>query len=608
MDIKWQQCLTNVRHNSSNYDICNFNNGFLLTVDAPYYNTDSVYSLDIYVKYIDSLGNMIWEKNYGGSLPDLPEKILPINNDYFYLIGTSSSSDGDVLCEIDSESNDIWIAKINAEGEIIWQTCYGCGSWDDPRAAIVTPDNGLLIMTRIWDGGGDVSQYYGSYDNWILKLDSTGVMEWETTLGTPGLENGHKLFYTSFNTYIALCAVGGNGGVSECTLMNDPSVGKDVWLVELDLEGNIINQECYGGSLHDLSMDIVETEVGYTILSLTESNDQDVSGNHGEDDFWLLGINYNREVLWQKCLGGYSYDTPMFLTLREDGTYVVIGYTYSHYGDVSGNHSNGNLPDIWVVNTDSVGDVIWQHCIGTKGMDWFAGGNTVAKKDDYTYTIMSTTGGPDDYDGDVQCENWPPDPPGTTYYYPWVFQIKDCSHFAPAQPQQPTGKDTLCVNTENITTYSTVHANNAWYYEWQLQPEEAGILSQDSLTTTIHWSTTYEGPATLKVRSTNDCGESTWSDSLIIQTYTCLGTNENNFEDKLRIYPNPATSRLIVEMDSNSPKLYTIEVYNSFGSQIYSVKTANNNTMINVSGWNSGIYVVNVLSENNTYSKKVLVR
>ena len=59
-------------------------------------------------------------------------------------------------------------------------------------------------------------------------------------------------------------------------------------------------------------------------------------------------------------------------------------------------------------------------------------------------------------------------------------------------------------------------------------------------------------------------------------------------------------------MDSNSPKLYNIEVYNSIGSKVYSVKAVNKNTSINVSGWNSGIYIVNVLSGNRSFNTVIV--
>lgn len=598
MDITWQQCITNVRDGSYFYDICNFNNGFIVVHDIYQANTDSVPRLDIWLAFLDSAGNQVWERTIGGSSGDVPHLVLPIDNEFFYLIGESYSNDGNITCEIDPEHGDVWIAKINSTGEIIWQNCYGCASYDDPRAAIVTPDKGLLVMTRIWEGGGDVSNHYGMYDNWLVKLDSIGTIEWETTLGSPERDNGHQLLYTSFNTYIALCAVGGNGGVSECTLMNDPEMGKDVWLVELDLDGNIINQECYGGSKHDLSWDIVETEVGYTILSKTQSSDHDVSGLHGESDFWLLGLDYDRNILWQRCLGGSSYDSPKFLTYKEDGTYIVIGQTQSISGDVSGNHSLVTW-DIWVVNADSVGDVIWQRCIGTTGDERLNAGNTIAKKDNYTYTIMALCGGKDISGGDVEC-------PYTGYYYPWVFQIKDCNHYAPHQPVQPTGKDTLCVNTDSTSTYTITPAANAWNYEWQLQPEEAGIITGDSLAASVNWNSLFEGTAYIQVKSINDCGESTWSDSLIIQAYTCLGVEEKD-NYNFRVYPNPATGTLIMETQSTTLNSGIIQVYNSTGSLVYSEQTMNSKNVLDVSNWQKGIYFVKLLTGDKSKSKKILV-
>ena len=600
-DIIWQKCFATENNSSDAYCISEFNNGYLVGIQVTAESEEmSNYhgGSDAWLIHFDTLGNIIWERCYGGSNGDRVEKIIKIDSVHFYLLLYSNSYDGDAQGNTTNpEEGSLWVVKIDTSGSILWQNFYGGnGHKITPRDAILTPNGGLLFLSRIFGKGDDVSTYYGSNDVWIHKIDTTGAIQWETTIGTPGMDNGWKVILTSQNTFMALCGVNANGGMSECDITGPEYWDLDVWLVEIDMDGNIIGQDCYGGTDWDNSFDLVESDDGYAIVTASESNDGDVSGNHGTYDIWLLKIDKKKQIMWQKCLGGYFWDYPDHISNSEDGGYIIIGHTRSDDGDVIGNHRYDRA-DIWIVKTDSIGEIEWQHCFGGGGDEWFKGLHGGLKKNDYNYVLAPIASS---HTGDVVCDG--------DHTRGWIFEIKDCNHFAPAQPQQPTGKDTLCVNTDNITTYSTVLANNAWYYEWQLQPEEAGILSQDSLTTTINWNTTYEGPATLKVRSTNDCGESSWSDSLIIQTYTCLGTNENNFAANLRVYPNPASSRLIVEMENNTMKSYNIEVYNSFGSKVYSVEAMNKNTSINVSRWNSGIYIVKVLSGNNNYNSKVIVR
>ena len=603
-DIIWQKCFATVDNDSDIYCISEFNNGYLVGIQVSE-ESEGVSNYhggaDAWFVHFDTLGNILWERCYGGSLGDGPIKIVPIDSNYYYLILGTMSFDGDVQGNPSNPGEGcIWVVKIDTGGNILWQSHYGGrGHRITPTEAILTPDGGLLFLSRIFGKGDDVSTYYGSNDVWIHKIDTTGVIQWETTIGTPGMDNGWKVILTNQNTYLALCGVNANGGMSECEITGPEYWDLDLWLVEIDMDGNIIGQDCFGGTDWDNSYDLVESEDGYAIVTSYESNDGDVTGNHGDRDIWLLKIDKEKQIMWQKCLGGFANETPHHISNSEDGGYIIIGATDSNDGDVVGIHHQPGYDrkDIWIVKTNRIGELEWQHCFGGLGNEWFPYLHCVLKKNDYNYVLAPITEG---NSGDVDCDG--------DQTRGWIFEIKDCQHFAPAQPQQPTGKDTLCVNTDSITTYNIAHANNAWYYEWQLQPEEAGILSQDSLTTTIHWNTTYEGPATLKVRSSNDCGESAWSDSLVIQTYMCLGTEENSITNNLRVYPNPASSTLIVEIENfNTFQKSKIEIYNSLGYRVYGYEVADNVTTVDICGWNKGIYVVRVLVGDGTVGYRKIV-
>jgi hypothetical protein len=134
----------------------------------------------------------------------------------------------------------------------------------------------------------------------------------------------------------------------------------------MDLYGKILNQWCYGGTYWDEGRDIIEVEDGYVIAGTTNSNDGDVSGFHGfayedaDDDIWIFKIDFFGNVLWQKCLGGYSWEYPVYLTQTEDTGIIVIGNSCSLDGDVTGNHSLYNIySDIWVVKLNSQGTIQW---------------------------------------------------------------------------------------------------------------------------------------------------------------------------------------------------------------------------------------------------------
>ncbi len=600
-DITWQQCFETVDNYSETYCISEFNNGYLvgMQVNAESEGVSNYHGgSDAWFVCLDTLGNVIWEKCYGGSSADVPQKIIPIDSNYCYLMIYSSSVDGDVQGN-NSDEGLIWVVKIDTTGNILWQQCYGYGSRVSPRDAILTPDGGLLLLCSIFAQGENVSTYYGSNDVWLWKINTRGDIEWETTIGTPGTDNGFKVMLTSDNTYLALCGVNANGGMSGCELNGFEYSSLDVWLLEYDLDGNILSQDCYGGTEWDNAVNFAETEDGYVIVTATDSWDGDVSGNHGGlGDIWVLVLDKDKQIQWEKCYGGRGDDYPRYVTQTGDGGYIVVGMTDTqNNGDVEGNHSIPGHDDIWVFKADSLGELQWQRCFGGRGTNRFWGYNCVLKRNDNNYVFAALGPG---IDGDQLCTG------GGGHYAGWIFEIKDCTLYAPHQPLQPTGTDTLCVNTDSITTYTTQQATNAWYYQWQLQPEEAGTITGDSLTAIVNWNPNYEGPALLKVRSSNDCGESAWSDSLIIQAYTCLGTDDNDIENSLRVYPNPATNTLIIEKQNHN-KPYNIEIYNSTGTKVFTTNTATKITSIDVSEWISGVYVVKIVSGNDCFSRKIVV-
>jgi hypothetical protein len=107
---------------------------------------------------------------------------------------------------------------------------------------------------------------------------------------------------------------------------------------------------------------------GYMCAGNTSSNDGQVSGNHGGEDFWIIKIDHTGNLVWQKCYGGSLDECPLCMKASSDGNYLVGGYTYSNDGDVAGNHSaSSNLIDMWLIKISPDGTLLWQQCIGGDG-------------------------------------------------------------------------------------------------------------------------------------------------------------------------------------------------------------------------------------------------
>jgi hypothetical protein len=404
-EIKWQQCFGTKEWDKS-YGITEKENGYLAGINIESngpgitnYHGES----DEWLINIDSTGDVIWEKCFGGIQSESLVKLVSSKGNTYYVFGGTESSDYDVTCEPLNDKYEFWVLKINSEGEILWDKCYGSPEHDTPRDAILTPDGGLLFMGRILSQGGNVHNYYGSMDIWFCKIDSLGTMEWEKTVGNENLDNAISLKLISNTSFAFIGGYDEPGGMIDCEIAVTGEY-MDLWLVEMSLnDGDILDMNCYGGSGNDLGCYFDKLNDGFILTASTDSYDGDVSGLHGEDDIWVVRINNDGEIVWQRCLGGSYNEVPSYVTKVEDGGFIIIGYTDSHNGDVSNNHSytGGAYYDIWVVKLSANGEIEWDQCYGGLETERFFGSHSILKKSDYNYVFNAQARM---NSGDVQCE------------------------------------------------------------------------------------------------------------------------------------------------------------------------------------------------------------
>jgi len=274
---------------------------------------------DIWLLNIDVNGNLLKEKTFGGSKYEGGfSKILKLNDTIFYIASGTNSSDGDIDNNPWPRYANLWILKINNKGNILWNRVCGGSGIDEIRDATVTNDGGILALGISLSDDGDITDHHGFWDLWLIKLDGSGQKQWTLSLGGRGLEEGGSVIQTSDGGYMVVGTTTGTGGGNFDTTVNYHGPGHrwaDAWLVKLDSTGNIEWQQCYGGSWSDGAYNILELSDGYVILGFTESNDGDVSGLHGHagpnskygGDIWVFKIDKTGKLLWQRCLGG-SYD------------------------------------------------------------------------------------------------------------------------------------------------------------------------------------------------------------------------------------------------------------------------------------------------------------
>lgn len=331
--------------------------------------------------------NPALSKLFGGSNNDLPFSIRQANDGGYFIGGYTGSYDGDV-------SNfhgrrDYWIVKTDRLLNIEWQKCLGGSEYDSLYDICLDDHDNCVVTGTTNSNDGDVSNFHGRSDYWVAKLKSDGTLLWQKCFGGTNVDSAQCIQQTNDGGYI----------VAGWSTSNDEDVTKnngasDYWIVKLDDQVNLQWEKSYGGSNSDLAQEIKQTnDGGYIVVGYTNSNDGDVTENMGQHDFWLIKLNEQGNLQWQSTFGGSYDDSAKSVVQTNDGGYVIVGSTHSNNGDVFGNHGQG---DLWIVKIDGLLNIEWQKCYGGSANDY---ANSVQCTSDGGYIVVGSTRS---IDGDIK--------------------------------------------------------------------------------------------------------------------------------------------------------------------------------------------------------------
>jgi hypothetical protein len=331
-----------------------------------------------------------WHKTYGGNGFDEFYSLHQTKDGGFIALSLTSSGTGDVVNF--HGAIDYWVLKLDSIGTIEWSRAYGGSAYDWPWSLRQTLDGGYIAVGFTQSSDGDVTGFHGGYDAWILKIGATGTIEWEKSLGGTELEEARAVELTNDGGYIIA-----GGSNSEDGDIQVPGKGYiDYWIAKVDSLGEIEWQKKYGGQGEDIAMGIKPvSDGGYIAIGETQSNDGDVIGNNGNVDLWLVKMNHLGELEWQNTLGGLGYDSGRNIKEVSDG-YIICGHAGSNNGDVVGHH--GSL-DAWVLKLDLQGEIVWQKALGGSNADYAR--DFVVEEDG----SVIVTGSTKSKDGDVKLNN-----------------------------------------------------------------------------------------------------------------------------------------------------------------------------------------------------------
>ena len=267
-----------------------------------------------------------WAITYGGTSLDGSYSLQKTKDDGYMVAGYTSS--------FGAGENDLWVLKLDSNGDIAWQKAYGGSSNDYPTSVQQTTDDGYMVAGTTYSFGA------GESDLWVIKLDSNGQISWQKTYGGSNVDWAFSIQQTADGGYIVVGNTFSFGAGED-----------DLWVLKLDSNGQISWQKAYGGSGFDWPSSVQESiDGGYIVAGGT------YSFGAGEDDLWVLKLDGNGGISWQKTYGGSGNDYATSIQQIQDGGYLVEGTTSSFGAGES---------DLWILNLDTNGEIPDCSAMGT---------------------------------------------------------------------------------------------------------------------------------------------------------------------------------------------------------------------------------------------------
>jgi len=296
-----------IQANDKGYVICGFTNSFGLG------------GYDIYIIKTDSIGNIEWEKTFGGTNNDYGYCIRQTVDNGFIISGSTNS--------FGSGGFDAILIKTDSLGNEEWSKYYGGVSNDGCYALEVTSDNGFILAGYTYSFGAL------SDDAMLIKTDSLGNTEWLEMYGFSNSERALSVKQTNDNGYIAVGSTNSIGNGSD-----------DIYLIRTNSTGDLLYFKSFGAAQSDKAFSIdIANDNGYVIIGQTTSY------GAGNEDLYVVKVDSLGNFLWQKTYGGLNNDRGFTIKTTNDNGYIAIGTTYSYSSYYS---------YVFLVKMDSEGDAV----------------------------------------------------------------------------------------------------------------------------------------------------------------------------------------------------------------------------------------------------------
>lgn len=334
---------------------------------------ESYGDIDIWVVKLNYELEIMWQVSYGASSSDIVGDILQDSYDNFYVCSKASNNiEGNITTDI--VNGDFFIVKLDSDGNEIWQKSYGGDEGETLYSALFLSDNKILLAGTSGSGiSGDKTDFCrGSSDYWIMCIDTAGLVLWDKTYGGESSDILYETVYNQTENTMYLAGLSKSSASfekSESSINND----YDVWLVKVNAnDGNIIWDKTFGSDAMEYTCfvalsnnNIYCATANYGVASGDKTED-----GRGQDDYWIVKLDNAGNIIWDKTIGGTDTDYPSDLTVLENNTILISGDSKSSASyEKTEDPLYLNASDFWFVCISENGEILYDKTIGGWGRD-----------------------------------------------------------------------------------------------------------------------------------------------------------------------------------------------------------------------------------------------
>jgi len=471
--------------------------------------------------------------------------------------------------------------SVTGMAQIMFQRTYGFGLHNQGRSVHQTIDGGYIIGGTVSDIGA------GETDIDLFKVDSLGNYQWNRTFGGSGVEQGYSVVQTSDSGY-AICGYTNSFGYG----------GYDAYVIRTDKNGDTLWTRTYGTTDWDFVYSIKQTTDSGFVLAGNSYGD-----TAGISQSWVLKLSPNGDVQWSKLLTLPNENLLNAIMMTPDNEFVATGYMA---GGVN------NSQDILVIKLTSTGDLIWHYSFGGGGNDI---GTSLDTTNDGNYIIGATY--TNDTSGHTDFYLLKMDTSGTEKWHNEfhstagdlllsIHQLHNggyvtCGFTGGAG----FGNDISLIITDNNGGYVSSRTYGGTQYDVGY---DLNLCSDNGFVIvgkTNSWGPQIDNIYLVKTDSTGATNPN-----------VVLSLNElNDNPQQIICYPIPAQRSVTIKIKDYNNLLFEqlqIMILNPAGQEVFSEKIgskklSSNGIIINTENFESGCYIVSVLSNKLNLKYKLLV-